>query len=151
MYSLSVMPSTVSDARRYTTRERRVSSTIEPGAGAGSMSGCSIVAPSADCTEFVSIIAPYIIIDISIIHATVIDHVAIPVRYTTTRRAPPLVCARGRLTRTAHEHPRRDNRQRGSADDTGRPALLASQSDLGRQWLPDQLRQLPAAGWSTRR
>ena len=51
----------------------------------------------------------------------------------------------------ADDRARRDHRQRRPALDPERPRLHPGEPDLGRQRLPDRLRQLPAAGRAARR
>ena len=72
---------------------------------------------------------------------------------TCRSRTRPLPLARPRraLRRDAHDHPRRDDRERRAAVDPGRPRLLAVRPRLGRQRLPDRLRRPAAARRPARR
>ena len=66
-------------------------------------------------------------------------------------RQPPLDRARRRLPGDAHEHARRLGRQRRAARHPARPGHRPGRPDLGRQRLPDHVRELPPAGGPARR
>ena len=67
------------------------------------------------------------------------------------RRPPALGGAGGALRGLPDDHPRPDDRERGTAVDPERPALLTVKPGLGRQRVPDRVRRSAAAGRPPRR